>query len=152
MGDRSACRARGSAWSPCDLRRILSSPVARCGVLLINQERRCKRYVCSGGCVSADKGRLGAHILGKARIDELIPINCHPICSPNIYLILSHYILRARGLTTRSRARPARPFHYAQAPEEAARLTDRRQAGQVAGCTHPTIPRCKHGHSRSQER
>jgi len=159
LGDRSACRARRSAW------RRFGSRVTRdvyysgfC--IACSSVRSASHHVCSGGCVSppyffcepADKGRLGAHILGKARIDGSYQSIAIRYALP--IFILSYLIIFSQPEVSQPDPgqRPARPFHYSQAPEEAACLTDRRQAGQLAGCTHPTIPRCKHGHSKSQER
>src|SRR5258706_7603566 len=111
----------------------LTSPVARCGVLLINQSRDEMQSGCALKASSVSQrtmegeraavyGRIWAYFVcrGKARIDGLIPINSHAIRSPN---------LMERSLNKI----PGNLFCMLKAPARG------RQAAQVAP---PHTPRC----------
>src|SRR5258706_6428410 len=114
----------------------LTSPVARCGVLLINQSRDEMQSGCALKASSVSQrtmegeraavyGRIWAYFVcrGKARIDGLIPINSHAIRSTNLILSPGEV----------SQPHPGRLFCMLKAPARG------RQASQVAP---PHTPRC----------
>ena len=85
-------------------------PAARYGVLLINQEMRCKVRIESLFCEPADSRaavyeRICAYFVCRGRLESMAQTNqssCHML--PQSYLIIFSGPVEWRGLTTRTQA------------------------------------------------